>query len=276
MSRLAFAFLVLAFLLVSPTARADAVMSGTKSLRPWFEITGTEEHPDYLFVVYPYIDCPREWEELEEEEPDPAHDRVTSNYQVIRKGERYELPKFCDPVLYAFEKKGVSTELQKAPDDFGFHRKKGDELVIIKEFDGLRRSEKRRFIEEDPRVRRPGFPLDFARVVSDRRPFKTTLDVLRVASVGPSGLSLEGVKVVLSGPDMQEQVLPYEGGKRPAEAGGDDIPVPQEWLDYKAELEAQRTWRKRRRYLMAGAGALVFVGAGTAVFARRRRRKETT
>jgi hypothetical protein len=219
-------FLAFTIALAAATpAQADLIATGMKIVKPTYELTGIAEHPGYLYVVFPYIGC--------DIDPDffkynPQHDRAEPNYQVLRPGERYEVPKFCDGKIYAFDAKAFTTEERVAEADYGFYRKKGDKLLAIPEFEKLKSSEKIKFVATDPRVKASGFSTAFPLAVPDRFKFKTTTDVLRVASVDDKHLVIEGVKVVLHFADGPDREVPYTGGRRPEGAGGDPKDDPNQ------------------------------------------------
>lgn len=265
--------LALALVLPAAAARADGLPAGARGVKVTFELTGIPEHPDYLFVVYPYMDCQIGKQHFE---LNPHLDRAWNNYQVLRPEERYEEPKYCtNGRIYAFEAKAFTTEERVLDDDQGFYRKKGAKLLIIKEFDGLKNSEKREFVRNDPRVRRSDMFIDFPSVVPDRLPFNATHDVLRVAEVNSSRLKIEGVKVILSTRGAPDQEEPYQGTRRPVESFEHDPPwIYDPHADSLEDALEDEVWASRRPYLAGAAVAAVLLIASTGTLVRYRRRRQ--
>jgi hypothetical protein len=215
--------LLLGPLLARP-ARADVMVAGTKPIDVTFEVQGTAAFPGYVFVVYPYLRGGL-WGAASVLNRDP--DFPFTNYQVLRDGERYPMPKFGGGRIYAIERKGLTVEETTLAADQGFYRKAGSKLTVIREFDALKDAAKEEFIANDPRVRGSNAQIQLPLAVTVDRPFTSTHDVFRVAAVDDRRAHVAGVKVVLGEKDGHTTEVPYEGDRRPAAAGGED--------DYGAE-----------------------------------------
>jgi hypothetical protein len=205
-------------LLAAIEVGADVLPPGMKSASVTFELTGVEGQPEYLFVVYPYLD-----NEIGDEflRMNPDHDRPGTNYQVLAEGEHYVMPKFGGGQFYAFSAQGFTTDTVKLDEDQGFYRKAGSELVIIPEFDAMKESEKKKFVATDPRVRRSGMSLAIPLLLPRASPFAGTHDVFHVATVDDQSLKVEGIKVVLMTEEGGAFEARYQNGRRPNTVGGE-------------------------------------------------------
>lgn len=219
------ALAVAAVMVAGTEARADILAPGTKGIKATFELTGTEKHPDYMFVLFPFGVC-----KIDEEffKLNPNHDTVEHNYEVLRAGQRYESQKFCmEGKIYAFKASEFKTEPLVLKEKLDFYRPEGYTITVIKGFDELKSSEKAKFVAQDKRVKGSGFSPWYPLVVNELAPFDSTHDVLRIAELSEASFRVEGVKVVLGSKSGQERDVAYENGQRPKELdkSGEIIPA---------------------------------------------------
>jgi hypothetical protein len=249
----------------APPARADGLPAGMKPIEVTYELTGIEAYPDYVFIVFPFLDCEIGVEHFKN---DPSGDKAWTNYQVLRPGGRYPEPKFCsNGRIYALEAAKLTLEERVIEEDHYFYRKKGDTLVIIKEFDRLKTSEKRDLVRSNGPVRRSDFFIDFPMIVSRSTPFEATHDVLRVAEVTGSTLRIEPVKVIASTPGQPDREEPYVAGMRPFDLESDDFADRPDHPDSEEDAyEVEASERRRQQIaVLAVAGVLVVAAIGAIV-----------
>lgn len=270
-SALAFA----AFALPALEASADLLPSGMTRVLATYEVTGMAEHPDYLFVAFPFGAC-----ETDEEfyKLNPEHDKALHNYEVLRPGQRYETQKFCSSSkLYAFKASEFKTEPLALPEAFDFYRPKGYTITIIKGFDELKTTEKAKFVAQDKRVKSSSLTLSFPMFLSDALGIESTHDVLRVVSVTDEGLRAEGVKVIIGkAGGATKEVLYTKEGRRPKEAGDDGedaAPAPQS--PPALAPAAAQAGEGMLPFVLAGAGAVSAALLGVALLRRGRSDKKS-
>lgn len=269
-------------------AGADILPDGMKKITATYEVTGIAEHPDYLFVAFPYGAC-----EIDPEfyKLNPEHDKATHNYEVLRPGQKYETQKFCfNSKLYAFKASGFKTAPLVLSEAIDFVRREGYSFTVINGFDELKTTEKVKLVASDARVKSSSLTLSFPLFVSDSLPIASTHDVLRVVSVGDDGVKTEGVKVVLGLQGGETKEVPYKDGKRPDEAGAlkeappMELPKTPASASAKAPPSAPTTapaltpanteGSGAMTYALAGAGALGAVLLGIALLRRGRSDKK--
>jgi hypothetical protein len=288
--KLATTALALAVALASAGARADIIPAGMKGIKATFEVTGIDQHPDHLFVMFPFGVC-----QMGESffKLNPQHDTAVHNYEVLQAGRRYESQKFCDEAkIYAFKASEFKTEQLALKESTDFYRPVGYTITVIKGFDELKTSEKVKFVAEDKRIKSSGFAPYYPLVVSDKAPFDSTHDVLRVAELSDSAFRVEGVKVVLGSKSGPEKVAPYQGGQRPKdlESGVGVEPAvavnptataaPASTLNAAANAAAPAppasapASQGSLNFILAGVGALAVAGLGIALLSRSKANKK--
>jgi hypothetical protein len=284
------AALALAVALASAGARADILPSGMKGVKATFELTGIEQHPDHLFVMFPFGAC-----QMGESffKLNPQHDTAVHNYEVLQAGKRYESQKFCSEAkIYAFKASEFKTEqltLKESPD---FYRPVGYTITVIKGFDELKTSEKAKFVAEDKRVKSSGFAPSYPLVVSDKAPFDSTNDVLRIAELSDAALRIEGVKVVLGSQGGPEKVVPYQAGQRPKDLENGAVVEPAVAVSptstaapssaanaatnsaTPAPGASEPGSQGSMNLILAGVGALAVAGLGIALLSRSKANKK--
>lgn len=264
LERLALALPALALAASTTTleARADVIPANKKHIKATYEITGIDEHPDYLFVAFPYGGCPM-GPVVMDDQGRPKPDIAWTNYEVLRSGRSYEPIKACFTRIYAFKASDFTTEERVLTRDLDFYRSAGYTLTIIKGFEELNTADKYKFVERSRSVFPSTINVNFPFLIDQAIPFNSTHDVLRVAAVTEVATRIEGVRVVVSAGGGETREIPYQNGQRPKEVGEMHEPEPPESSIGDGLAKA----------LCAALLAVGFVGAGLAILRRSEAKK---